>query len=278
MESEKDFLIELLNKLADAPAGSFYFAAKPPNPNEDLAAVQPWGRFSIAVDDGVLMKIWSQNRFEILELNRGDVIIMPELTFCKGVAQPRNCCAVSLILRDNHLRIVYSRGQTVSLVQYYVEDSLHASTIHAMTAFVNIGSAGLPLEMQQEYYRLLLRMVTNDIRKDEPKKYDKSYYTWLNAVEYIERRYDQSITRRQIGEFLKVSDSYLSKLFRRYAGTTVNDFQMRIRMAKAVELLKDPSLTVGEISYRCGFQTTSFFIKKFRRCYNATPARYRTRT
>lgn len=58
-------------------------------------------------------------------------------------------------------------------------------------------------------------------------------------------------------------------------GQTPNDFILNIRLKKAQILLKQiDTKTVSEIAYEVGFNSPSYFIKRFRELFGVTPAQY----
>ena len=58
-------------------------------------------------------------------------------------------------------------------------------------------------------------------------------------------------------------------------GQTPNDFILNIRLKKAQMLLKQmDTKTVSEIAYEVGFNSPSYFIKRFRELFGVTPAQY----
>ena len=52
-------------------------------------------------------------------------------------------------------------------------------------------------------------------------------------------------------------------------------FITRIRMEKAIRLLKDTNMSIKEIAYDCGFDESNYFIRVFRQMYDMTPQQYR---
>ncbi|MDO9633731.1 MAG: two-component regulator propeller domain-containing protein [Paludibacter sp.] len=59
-------------------------------------------------------------------------------------------------------------------------------------------------------------------------------------------------------------------------GQTPNDFIMNIKLKKSVYyLLNMPDMSIGDIAVNVGFNSTSYYIKKFNDLYGATPAMYR---
>lgn len=280
--SKKDALLGYLEELRSLPVGDIYFTFGKPYGKSDAAARQPWARFSSVLSGECCLEVMDGHGTSMRTLLAGDVMVMPELTYCRNTFT-KSYRFLGAIRRNNYLRIIYhdfsvERQNCYSPdIQYHIEDTLHLSTIHGLSAFMGLANSGASIETVKGFYSLILDLIMNDLRQSEQKQFDKSYFIWMNVAEYIERNYDRPLTRALIGQEFKVSESYLSKLFRRYAGVPVNEFQTRIRMVKALELLKDPALTISEIAYNCGYQSVSFFIRKFHDHYSTTPAQYRLR-
>ncbi|MCB0586317.1 MAG: helix-turn-helix domain-containing protein, partial [Phaeodactylibacter sp.] len=72
---------------------------------------------------------------------------------------------------------------------------------------------------------------------------------------------------REIG----MSRSNLLRKVKKYAGLSVSQYIRQVRLEHAMELLKQDGLTVSEISYQVGFNSTSYFIKCFREHYGYPP-------
>ncbi len=279
--NDKNALLGYFEEALSQPVRKIYFAPVDRECANKDTAIQPWARFSIVLGGEFDLEIIEEQKPRIQKLHPGDVMVMPELAYCRNTFA-RDCRCLGAVRRNNYLRLFYhdfklELKNIYPDIQYHIEDTLHLSTIHAFSAFVEVKNAGVSEKVIAGFYRLMLELIVNDLKHTRQKHYDKSYFIWMNVVAFIERHYDRPLTRKQIGDELKISESYLSKLFRKYAGMPVNEFQTRIRMDKALELLKDPTLRISEIAYNCGYQSVPFFIKKFKDYYSATPAQYRLR-
>ena len=93
------------------------------------------------------------------------------------------------------------------------------------------------------------------------------------AARYYDADYCPQIAADEAG----ISRRYLVSLFAN-AGTTFNTELMRIRLERSAQMMLEPrfaSLSVMEISLRCGFSDASHFSKRFRAKYGISPACYR---
>ena len=50
-----------------------------------------------------------------------------------------------------------------------------------------------------------------------------------------------------------------------------------IRLLKAEELLKDPSLNISQIAYDIGFSDPNYFSRLFTKAYDLSPSEYRNK-
>jgi len=68
-----------------------------------------------------------------------------------------------------------------------------------------------------------------------------------------------------------MSRSNLLRKVKKLTGLSVSQFIRQVRLRKAMEILRDGSLKVSEISWQVGFSSTSYFIKCFREQYGYPP-------
>ncbi len=97
----------------------------------------------------------------------------------------------------------------------------------------------------------------------------------LRACDYIDRHVYEKIDIEDLCKKLKVSQSYLSKLFKSEKKTTLGDFirQRRINVAKV--LLSSTDKSLSEIASTLNFNSQSHFGRVFLKGTGYTPAKYR---
>ena len=88
---------------------------------------------------------------------------------------------------------------------------------------------------------------------------------------------EQQFSVRGLAEQCGCSTDHLSHRFRQATGETLMGYINRQRMARAVHLLRDPSLAIKEIASACGFASASHFISSFRAHHGDTPEAWRRR-
>ncbi len=75
----------------------------------------------------------------------------------------------------------------------------------------------------------------------------------------------------ELAEEINMSRSNLLRKIKKHTNLSVSQFISQVRLKRAMEILKQSSLTVSEVSYQVGFSSTSYFIKCFREYYGYPP-------
>lgn len=98
-----------------------------------------------------------------------------------------------------------------------------------------------------------------------------------NALNYIENNYTQKLTLCDVAEKTYVSQWHLSKLLNRHVGQSFSDILNHVRIDHAKELLKDPSLRIGDISEAVGFLDLAHFSRVFKKQEGVSANEYRNK-
>ena len=99
---------------------------------------------------------------------------------------------------------------------------------------------------------------------------DQKFITELTAI------IDENIENEQFGvselaEIAGMSRSNLLRRIKKITNESASQFIRNIRLERGLALVKTGELTISEISYRVGFNSTSYFIKCFREHYGFPP-------
>lgn len=109
---------------------------------------------------------------------------------------------------------------------------------------------------------------------EEREKRANSRYT-EQCKEYIRKYYHQKICTPDIAEALGVSESHLSRIFKKETGESIQKYSMHMRIERAENLLKYSEASLTEISEYLCFSSQSHFGKVFKVYKNMTPKQYR---
>lgn len=96
-----------------------------------------------------------------------------------------------------------------------------------------------------------------------------------NAVRYMQHHYSNPIILDDIVEASGLSKYHFSRLFQSIMQTSPMNFLTKIRLNKAIELMKDQDLTIEEIALRVGYSNGNYFTKVFKSIIGMSPGKYR---
>jgi len=95
------------------------------------------------------------------------------------------------------------------------------------------------------------------------------------AKKYIRDNIYQDVSREEVARKLYICPSYLSKLFLKETGETYLTCVNRMKIDKAIELLKNPGNKSYQIGEMLGYATAKYFVRLFKAQTGMTPNEYR---
>lgn len=97
------------------------------------------------------------------------------------------------------------------------------------------------------------------------------------AMDYVNRNYsDEGLSIQKVADYLHISQSYLSMIFKKETGDTFLKYLVNVRLNAAIELLKG-SYKTTEIAERIGYPDISYFSYFFKKNYGMSPREYRNK-
>jgi len=87
----------------------------------------------------------------------------------------------------------------------------------------------------------------------------------------VEHASNEQFGVSELAEAMNMSRSNLLRKIQKNSGLSASQFIRKIRLEIAMDMLKETSFSVSEISYKVGFGSTSYFIKCFRELYGFPP-------
>lgn len=110
------------------------------------------------------------------------------------------------------------------------------------------------------------------------KRVCKSDKNIVLAQSYILEHYREKITLGQVADALKLSQSYLSSIFKKHSGKNFSDYVSEVKVEKAKELIASHEYMMYEISDMLGFDTPYYFSTVFKKVTGRTPKEYEALT
>ena len=95
------------------------------------------------------------------------------------------------------------------------------------------------------------------------------------AASYIETNYARLVSLDELADNLRVSKYHLQRTFAETLGLTPHEYTNRIRIERAMELLRRTESNIEEVARLIGFSSGSYFIKVFAKLTGMTPGAFR---
>ncbi|MHB9138579.1 MAG: helix-turn-helix domain-containing protein [Victivallaceae bacterium] len=96
-----------------------------------------------------------------------------------------------------------------------------------------------------------------------------------SAQNYIDMTLDQPFSIGQLAGRCEISRNYLTQMFRKKCGMTIQRYVLQRRIDKAKHLLETTAMSIKEIGVMAGFSDPQHFNKRFRLAANCSPSEFR---
>lgn len=143
----------------------------------------------------------------------------------------------------------YSEGQLISQGKY----------------FYNITSAFM-------YLSNLFRTIVSALVE---KRGEQSTKPIRMAQFYIDEHYTEPVKLQEVAEYVGLTPTYLSTLFKKQVGKSLVEYLTHVRIQNAKQLLIDRNRNISDIADEVGFVDEKYFIKRFKKMTGLTPNEYR---
>lgn len=102
---------------------------------------------------------------------------------------------------------------------------------------------------------------------------DEQFQSLLN---YMCAHY-QTVTLSQLATQFNYSERQIIRLLKKYSKKGFSELLLDIRMNKAIQFLKNPSMSIPQIASKLGYASNAYFIKVFKKEFTFTPEEFRKR-
>ncbi len=239
----------------------------------------PHFRLSMVLDGSDQMIISKDGIIEKIEITPGQVVFFLYDGWAIAASPPSSAVHLSLVFYEDFIRFVSSRvkedGEIIVKYWYHTDRSICRLGIHAIQALNSLARKSNRDERSLLLIRTLLLTAFEDLKNDISGDSGKARQTYHLIKDYLYTNYHIAINRESVATDLRINKSYISKLFKSYSNESFNAFLRRLRMEHAARLLTDSRCTIDEITFNCGFGSTTYFIKAFKTFYGVSPGRFR---
>ncbi len=224
-----------------------------------------------------------------LELKTGDLLLIGKGCWHEVLPAGTNDIGVNFIVMPEFFQTAFDMMEGQSILSDFIIDNLTgrcskipylhfcvASVLPIQNLLENLvwslheGSAG---QREDEITMGLLFFLL--MRETERTRHMKSRNRFtLQVLRYLDERYEDASVTELAAQFGK-PPYWVSRTVREEFGATFKTLLQKKRFQRAVSLLEDTNLPIGDIAAAVGYENTSYFYRLFRKRFHISPAEYR---
>lgn len=123
-----------------------------------------------------------------------------------------------------------------------------------------------------KYRNFAIEELTEQVQKKQKSRTSNHVE---RCKDYVSKNYRKKIYLSDIAESLGLSETYLSRLFKKETGISLQDYIVEIRLDHAANLLKYSKESISDIAEYVNFPSQSYMGKVFKERYQLSPKKYR---
>lgn len=135
--------------------------------------------------------------------------------------------------------------------------------------------------MYRDMVKYMLLMLVVEIvkilqHKDMPERVPIKKTDIFPAIAYIKENYHSAIKIGNLSHCCGMSESYFRKVFEKYMNMKPLDYVNFVRIQKSCALLREQNMGISEITEKVGYESSSSFIRNFKKIIGCTPYQWKT--
>ncbi len=132
-----------------------------------------------------------------------------------------------------------------------------------------------PLKLIGGLYFVLDALIQTSSNKKTSKAGNLHEFYAREAISFIENNYNKNISIHDVATWCNLDKSYFGKIFKDTVLVTPQEFLIKFRMNKACDLLRNSSLSIGDISLQVGYENQLHFSRAFKNTLGMSPREWK---
>jgi len=162
-----------------------------------------------------------------------------------------------------------------TLVRNVLDDNIASQISNLLEIFHSNQSNNIPKRLGSLY--LIFGYLEESYKKSEnltSAKNSSSDYI-EKTIQYISCNYHKKLTISDISRYVGLERTYFSKLFHKCTGISPQNYIMKYRIEKSIQLLKTTDMNISEVCECVGIKENYYFSRVFKSITGSSPKKYR---
>ena len=139
-------------------------------------------------------------------------------------------------------------------------------------AYINKIETILSIKELEYFESIMLDGFTKKVKEVKAKNYSPSV---LKTIYYIDDHLCEDLKIETMAKEVYLNPCYLSDIFHKETGETINSWILRKRIEEASHLVLNSNESFSNIAFFYNFCSQSYFVQCFKKIYGVTPGEYR---
>jgi AraC-like DNA-binding protein len=220
---------------------------------------------------------------KVYELSKGQAIFHAPMEFHKFIAKKSEPCDFKIISfsLDTNLTHILSKG-VFTLSQEHIrmlENTFtQISSGYDITGGVIRNSGNNPLEeiLAIKMLEAFLLTLLSEGSPDRTQQLSVTAHRYKEVIKFMNVSVFENLSLKDISNRTHLSESYLKKLFKTYAGCGIMNYFTKMKITQSIYYLKE-GRSIKEISEMLSFSSPNYFSAVFKKEMGMLPTKYRTK-
>ncbi|MBR2877932.1 MAG: helix-turn-helix transcriptional regulator [Clostridia bacterium] len=202
---------------------------------------------------------------EILQVKANDAFLLPKFSnYIIDKLEEGECIALNFDIDDT--------DKTFSPFQPYTGDALALDFKKALKAWTYKNDGYLNV-CYRSLYSIICAFQERKHNEYVPSNQKKTAISGRDEI--LKNLSSPELSVDTIAKELDITPEYFRMLFKKAFGISPRKFIIKSRMEKAKELILSKEFKIGEIAKLCGYSSTSYFTREFKRETTYLPSEYK---
>jgi AraC family transcriptional regulator, exoenzyme S synthesis regulatory protein ExsA len=231
-------------------------------------------------------KMW-KSIYHSYEVSEGDIIFIKKGANLTHQFFDDEFCAIFMFIPDDFIKAFLKRNTALltasqkdlsgqDAVLRIQQDQLLESYYHSIQSYLSLAEKPNEQLLILKFEELLLSLFSNKKHQDLTDYFislcqNREYH--MSRI--MEENFAYNLKLENYAQLCHMSLSAFKKAFNQYYHTTPAAWLKHRKLDLALHHILTSDLSISQISFECGFEDTSHFIRVFKQKYHLTPFQYR---